>query len=42
MERRHYLALIGTDVTLSIAGCAGDDNDNGGNWYDNTHSSIYA
>lgn len=40
MERPHYLALV-AGITLSIAACAGDD-DNGGNWYDNTHSSIYA
>ncbi len=28
MDRRRYLALVGSGVTLSIAGCAGDDDSN--------------
>jgi hypothetical protein len=31
MDRRHYLALIGSSVTLSLAGCTGGDDDNGDN-----------
>lgn len=31
MDRRRYLALVGSGLTLSIAGCAGDDGDDGGN-----------
>ena len=30
MDRRHYLALVGSGLALSTAGCAGGDDDNGG------------
>jgi hypothetical protein len=30
MDRRRYLALVGSGLTLSIAGCTGDDDNNGG------------
>jgi len=30
MDRRHYLALVGSGLALSTAGCVGGDDDNGG------------
>jgi len=30
MDRRHYLALVGSGLALSTAGCTGGDGDNGG------------
>jgi hypothetical protein len=34
MDRRRYLALVGSGLTLSIAGCTGDDDESGDNTSD--------